>query len=70
MNTTTLFVPDISCGHCKMSIEKAVGALEGIEKVEVNIEPRTVDLAWDDSVVDMDAIVAAIEEQGYEVPAR
>lgn len=70
MTTTTLFVPDISCGHCKMSIEKAVGALEGIEKVEVNIEPRTVDLAWDDSVVDMDAIVAAIEEQGYEVPAR
>ncbi len=66
----TLFVPDISCGHCKMSIEKAVNSLDGIEKVEVHIEPRTVDVAWDDAVVDMDAIIAAIEEQGYEVPAN
>lgn len=65
----TLFVPDISCGHCKMSIEKAVNALDGIESVEVHIEPRTVDVAWNDAVVDMDAIIAAIEEQGYEVPA-
>ena len=25
MTTTTLNVPDISCGHCKSSIEGAVG---------------------------------------------
>ena len=27
MNTTTLNVPDISCGHCKSSIEGAVNEL-------------------------------------------
>ncbi len=68
MTTATLAVPDISCGHCKSSIEGAVGALPGVEKVEVHIEPKTVDVAFDDSQVDLDTIVEAIEEQGYTVP--
>ena len=33
----------------------------------VHIEPRTVDVTWDDAVVDIEAIIGAIEEQGYEV---
>ncbi len=68
MTTTTIAVPDISCGHCKSSIEGAVGALPGVEKVEVNIEPKTVDVSFDDTQVGLDQIVEAIEEQGYTVP--
>lgn len=66
MTQTTLDVPDISCGHCKMSIEAAVGDLAGVEKVEVAVEEKTVDLSFDDSVT-LDQIIAAIEEQGYDV---
>jgi len=68
MTQTTLSVPDISCNHCKMSIEGAVNELDGVEKVEVAIEDRTVDVSFD-APTDMDAIVAAIEDQGYEVAA-
>jgi copper chaperone len=50
-----------------MSIEGAVGALSGVDKVEVHIEPRTVDVDYDETSVSLDAIYAAIEEQGYEV---
>lgn len=67
MTKQTISVPDISCNHCKMSIEGAVGALNGVGKVEVHIEPRTVDVDYDDASVSIDAIHAAIEEQGYEV---
>jgi len=67
MTTLTLNVPDISCGHCKSSIEGAVGVLSGIEKVEVTIDARTVDVAYDESAVSPDAIVDAIEDVGYEV---
>lgn len=67
MTTETLSVPDISCGHCKTSIEGAVSELDGVDKVEVNIDARTVDIAFDDDTVARDAIVGAIEEQGYEV---
>jgi copper chaperone len=67
MTTTTLSVPDISCGHCKATIEGAVGGLEGIGGVTVDIEPRLVRLSFDEEQVSIDAIVAAIEEAGYSV---
>ena len=67
MTQITLSVPDISCNHCKMSIEGAVGPLDGVAKAEVNIEGRSVDVEYDPDTVDLDAIVAAIDEQGYEV---
>ena len=70
MTTRTLSVPEISCGHCKSSIEGAVAPLDGVDKVEVHIEERTVDLDYDGTDATFNAIVAAIEEQGYEVPDR
>jgi copper chaperone len=69
MTTLTLNVPDISCGHCKSSIEGAIGGLAGVAKVEVSIDDRTVEVAFDDRSVDRTAIVQAIEGQGYEVAA-
>jgi copper ion binding protein len=47
MTTMTLVVPEISCGHCKQSIEGAVSQLDGVSSVEVEIEPRRVNLAYD-----------------------
>ena len=67
MTQITLNVPDISCNHCKMSIEGAVNALSGIESAVVDIEGRSVAVSFDDSAQNLDAIVTAIEEQGYEV---
>lgn len=67
MTNTTLSVPTISCGHCKSSIEGAVSGLDGVDLVIVNIDPKTVELSYDDNVVTIDSIVAAIEEQGYDV---
>lgn len=67
MTTRTLSVPDISCGHCKSSIEGAVGTLDGVELVEVAIEDRTVAVDFDGTNDTYSAIVDAIEGQGYEV---
>jgi copper chaperone len=67
MNTVTLSVPDISCGHCKSSIEGAVSGLDGIDKVEVAIEAKTVDVSFDPDTVPLDTIIGTIEEQGYDV---
>lgn len=67
MTQVTLSVPDISCGHCKSSIEGAVGPLEGVASAVVTIDDRNVAIEYDGSNTTMDAIVAAIDEQGYEV---
>jgi len=64
---TTLSVPEIHCDHCKMSIEGAVGALDGVATAVVNVTARTVTVDYEPPAT-MDAIVAAIEDQGYEVP--
>ncbi len=67
MTNQVFNVPDIHCDHCASSIEGAVGAIVGVEKVKVQIEERTVDVTYDDASVELDSIVTAIEGQGYEV---
>lgn len=65
---TQLTVPEISCAHCKESIEGAVSSLAGVESVTVDIEPKTVDLSYDQDTIALSDIKAAIEAVGYEVP--
>lgn len=66
MTTLTISVPDISCGHCKSSIEGALSPMAGVSKAEVAIDAATVDVEFGEPAT-LDAIVAAIEDQGYEV---
>ena len=68
MTAKTLSVPGIHCDHCKMSIEKAVGDLSGVDAVAVDIEAGTVELSFDEQALGLDQIIHAIEEVGYEVP--
>ncbi len=68
MTDTTISVPEIHCGHCKMSIEGAVGDLDGVEDATVDIEARTVAVRFD-APATIEGIVGAIEDVGYEVPA-
>ena len=67
MTDTTLSVPEIHCDHCKMSIEGAVGALDGVARAEVDVPTASVSVSFE-APADENAIVAAIEEQGYAVP--
>ena len=69
MTQTTLSVPEIHCDHCKMSIEGAVGALEGVASAEVDVQQATVSVGFD-APASIDAIVGAIEDQGYDVPSQ
>ena len=69
MDQITLSVPDISCAHCKSSIEGAVSKLDGVGRVDVSIDDRTVAIEFVDAV-DLVGVTAAIEEQGYEVDDR
>lgn len=61
--THDLSVPDITCDHCKSSIESAVGALAEVDSVEVNVEAKTVHVVGGSHA----AIVSAIDDIGFEV---
>ena len=55
-------VNDMDCKHCKMTIENKLSSLEGVTKVSVNIDEKTVGIDGD---VDRKMIEDAIIEAGY-----
>jgi len=67
MHEALLQAPEIHCDQCKMSIESAVGALDGVDTVDVAISDATVRVTFDDSRLQLSSIKMAIEEQGYAV---
>ena len=69
MTETTLSVPEIHCDHCKMSIEGAVKALDGVASAEVSVEKATVSVGFD-APASIEGIIGAIEDQGYDVPSK
>jgi copper chaperone len=69
MTTMTISVPEIHCDHCKHSIEGALAPLPGVASARVDVEARTVAVEVDERVTDRGRLVAAIEDQGYDVPA-
>jgi copper chaperone len=70
MKRITLSVPDISCGHCKSSIEGAVAALDGVARAEVSVNDRSVEVEYDPALLDLAVIITAIDDQGFEVDGR
>jgi copper chaperone len=59
-------VKGMSCQHCVMAVTKALGALEGIKNVQVDLKSG---LATYEEVkpVDPQKIAEAIKKAGYEV---
>lgn len=65
--TENFNVPDVSCGHCKASIESALHPLPGVRKAEVDVDSRSVAVDYDDAQIDRSGVVRAIEAAGYPV---
>ena len=62
--TVTYSVPAIHCAHCAMSIREEVTEVAGVDRVDVDLESKSVTIhgrELDDSI-----LRGAIEEAGYE----
>ncbi|MGH2806534.1 MAG: heavy-metal-associated domain-containing protein, partial [Actinomycetota bacterium] len=57
MTTERFNVPEVSCGHCKSTIEAALLPHNGIEQAEVDVDGKTVRVSFDDAVVDRTTVV-------------
>ena len=59
-------VPEISCGHCKDTIESTLSNVESVESVSVDIEKKSVEV-FSSSDIDMISLSQLLDEQGYTV---
>lgn len=61
--TMTYSVPEISCDHCRSTIESALAGVGDVRSVDIDVDAKTVTVAGGDTA----EIVAAIEDAGYDV---
>ena len=67
-DTVTYRVPGVSCEHCRAAITEEVSGVAGVESVAVDLEAKTVTVSG--TPLDEEALIAAIDEAGYEVVAE
>lgn len=61
-----LFIEGMSCGHCAARIEKALGQLEGVSTVKVNLAGKFAEL---ETARDLnpEAVTQALDGAGYQL---
>lgn len=64
--TKTILIEGMQCNHCKMSVEKALSAIDGITKVEVSLENKSATIEFTKEIEDS-KIREVIEEAGFTV---
>jgi copper chaperone CopZ len=64
MTKQTFSIPNISCGHCVMSIKNELGELDGVKKVEGDPGAKTVTVEWEAPGTE-EKIKATLKEINY-----
>lgn len=67
--TVHLDVGGMTCGHCVSTVEQALKGVRGVRSVDVDLERNEAVVVADDDA-DVGALVAAVNETGYEANPR
>jgi copper ion binding protein len=64
MATEKLSVPNISCGHCVMTIQRELGELEGVSKVDGDPTSKEITVNFD-APATVEKIKSTLQEINY-----
>jgi copper chaperone len=64
MESKTFSVPNISCGHCVMSIKNELNEIQGVSSVEGNPEEKKITVEWDTPAT-LEKITSTLKEINY-----
>lgn len=62
--STEFTVTGMTCGHCEMSVREEVEQISGVNAVEVSAATGRLVVSGD--AIDEAAVLAAVEEAGYQ----
>ncbi|MGP4048204.1 heavy-metal-associated domain-containing protein [Streptomyces sp. 2A115] len=66
---TAYTVSGMTCGHCKATVTSAIGGLDGVAKVDVDVDTGRVTVT--SAAEPDDALIAkVVDEAGYELTGR
>lgn len=65
MIETTLKVPDIVCGGCAASIKNALGVIEGVGQIAIDVENKTVAVEHDERTISRKEIADKLDDIGF-----
>ena len=60
-----LIVEGMMCAHCKMHVEKALAAVEGVKSAQVDLDKKQAEVELSADVADQ-VLMDAVKEAGYE----
>lgn len=67
VQTFQAHAPAISCEGCANAIKRSLGALSGVQTVQVDVPGKSVTVQHDTSLVTDDALKARLEKAGYPI---
>lgn len=59
---TTLSIPDMTCGHCKASVEQALARVADAGTIRVDLSART---ATTSGTASAESLIRALDEVGF-----
>lgn len=65
--TTTVTAQGITCGGCANAIKRALGTVEGVSEVDVDVQNKIVTVKHHETETSREKVVAAIENAGFPV---
>ena len=65
LKSVTLAVPGMDCPVCPITVRKALENVEGVHKVTVEYETRTVMVDYDDAKVALPGLTQATTDAGF-----
>jgi len=64
MATRTFQVPNISCHHCVMTIQRELGELQGVKSVKGDVQTKEVTVEWE-APATWDSVKSLLAEINY-----
>lgn len=60
-------VRGMNCADCSKTVQNVIESLSGVHTAVTHLKQKTVDVAYDETQVEIEDIIRAVREAGYDI---